>query len=87
VLHLRERHEAAEVLVVHVERGVGGDVRGEDGAVRSVETIARIRRPVRQMSTSVEPVDQAVLGDIAGTGEHCHSVGRCAVFLQQGVLG
>lgn len=44
---LPQRKEPAEVLVVHVERGVLVDVRREEGPIGPVDPVALLRLPVR----------------------------------------
>lgn len=67
--------QATQVLVVDVQRAIGGDVRWEDGAVGSIQAVALLLAPVRQMGASIVLVNDAELGNVVDACEHGDAVG------------
>lgn len=75
-----QRQQTAQILVVHVQSAVGRDVGWEDGSVGSVQAVALLLGPVRQMGTTVVLVNDTELGDVLHTSEHGHTVRRGGVL-------
>lgn len=63
-----------------MQGAVGGDVRGENGAVSAVEAVALLLGPVWQVCSSVVLVNDAELGNIIDTCEHSDAICRGRVL-------
>lgn len=72
--------QATQVLVVDVQRAIGGDVRREDGSVGSIQAVALLLAPVRQMSASIVLVNDAELGNVVDAREDGDTVRGCRVL-------
>lgn len=76
-----QRKQPTQVLVVQVQFRFFSDVRGEDGSVRTHQTVAPVRLVVGHVGTSVVLVDESELSYVGRTGEHGHVVGVGAVLV------
>lgn len=66
--------EAAQIFVVHMQRGVFGDVRRENGAVGAVQVVAGWCGPMWQVFVAIIFVNDAELRDVIDAREDCYTI-------------
>lgn len=69
-----QRQQTAQILVVHVQRGVFGDVRWEDGTIGAVQMVTGRCAPMWQIFFAIVFVDDAEFCDVIDASEDCHTI-------------
>lgn len=76
-----QRQQSTEILIIHSEGIIHGDVGRKDGSIRPGDAVAGVTGPVLQPVAHVVVANDAVGRHVVGSGEHRHYIVAGAVFL------